>query len=104
MTQEEAQIRNWKISQLIGILPRLNSLIPEDIKEQMQPRDMKQFVSFADRLLECINDSKVKRFTCEKCNPIHGKETKNKRAYHCDFCGNWEDKLYTVKSKKEIEL
>ena len=97
MNKKEAQKRNWNICLLTGILPMLKHIIPRDIKDKMQPRDLKQFESFAERLLECINETKIKHFTCDKCSPIHGKQITNKKAYHCDFCKEWKDKLYTIK-------
>ena len=104
MTKSEAQTRNWKIMQLTGILPRLSTLIPDDIRSKMQPRDLKQFESFAERLMMCMKDSKVKKFTCAKCNPIKStaNPTTNKKAYRCDFCYGWYDDIFNVSQIKEV--
>ncbi len=101
MTKQEAQNRNWKIMQLIGMLPRVASIIPKDIKHEDE-----DLVEELDRIckyfLNKIHASKIKKFTCEKCNPVHGIKTENKKAYSCDYCGNWYDDLYTVSNKESV--
>jgi len=42
---------------------------------------------------------KIKRYTCEQYNKEHGKLTKSKRAYKCDYYGAWGCGLYRVKKK-----
>jgi len=101
MTKREAQERNWNLGILKGQLPRLKRIIPQDIKDKMQQRDLRQFLEFAERLLECIEDARIKRFTCDDCHEHGPRPTLNKKATVCDFCGSWDKTLYTVKRKKK---
>jgi len=97
MTQQEAQQRNWQIRTLMGQLPRLGRLIPADIKAKLPTEELTQFLTFAEVLLEILQEAKVKRFTCGTCHP-HGKNpTKNRKAYKCEFCGTLEEPLYNIK-------
>ena len=97
MTQQEAQQRNWNIGNLLGQLPRLQFIIPADIKAKLPTEELAQFLTFAEVLLETLREAKVKRFTCDTCH-IHGKNpTKNKKAYKCEFCGTWKEPLYNIK-------
>ena len=102
MTKTEAQIRNWNISQLRSFLPRMQKLMPEDIENKIQQRDLKIFYSVAEKIVDCLRDIKKKNFTCNKCNNIkeNAKPTRNKLAYRCDFCNKYNEVLYTIKSIK----
>ena len=100
MNRQQTQKRNWNISQLRGMLIRIPYIIPQDIEAQMQPRDLRQFKAFTHRLLECIEDTKIKRFTCDDCVEHTPRPTKNKLAVVCTICGSWEKTLYNIKRKK----
>ena len=96
MTKEQAQVRNWDIAQLRGILSRVAKLLPDDIVgEDTDKQD--ELNNLAMYFYKKIEDAKVKRFTCEKCNPIHGKLTKNKKVWRCDYCKAYCVPLYNVK-------
>jgi len=98
MTKKEAQERNYKIMQLLGILPRLKSLIPDDVFNKLSDADKYMLDVLPDTILNAIHTVKHKKFTCAKCTDVRGKHpTKDKTAYKCDICGDWKSKLYRIK-------
>jgi len=98
MTKQQASSRNWDIMQLIGMLPRVVSLIPPDIAMAIPKEDLVELRRLTSNVLKVINSAKVPRFTCDLCTDILlEKPTKNKRAYRCDICGDYYDDLYNIK-------
>jgi len=97
MNKEYILKRNNDIRQLRGMLPRLIDLIPNDVIEKLDKEDIKQLNLILNKITNELNVVKKKRFTCENCNPIHGKRTTNKRALMCDYCRCWYCDLYLVK-------
>jgi len=91
--------RNWKIMQLRGVLPRLTSIIPDDIKARFTDMELLKFQTTADRIIHVLNQVKVIRFVCAGCkNKATTKLTKNKKAITCDICGDWRvEELYIYK-------
>ena len=88
--------RNWAICQLRGSLPRIVSIIPDDIP--FSDEDRVTLKQLATKLLAALDASKVKRFTCSKCsNTTLLHQTTNKKAYHCDICNKYVEKLYCIR-------
>ena len=88
--------RNWNIARLRGTLPALSNMIPPDVDFSKEDREALRLLS--TKLLKSLDKAKVKRFTCASCNSNHSKSpTKNKKAYACDYCGNYYEELYLVR-------
>ena len=46
---------------------------------------------------------KVKRFVCASCADTSKLNlSRNKKAYACDYCNTWVDKLYNVKKDTNV--
>ncbi len=103
MNAKETKQRNWNIAQLRAIVPRIARLIPDDVYKQMNytKRDISLI---ADDIAQALNAVKKNNFVCEKCIDISGrKRTKNKCAFKCDICGEYNDNLYLFKPGDEDE-
>ena len=100
MNRKYAQERNSNIRRLRGMLPLLINLIPNDVIEKIEVDDIKQLDIILNKIIIALNQVKKKQYTCERCNPIHGKITKNKKALMCDYCRCWQCDLYLVKKEK----
>ena len=88
--------RNWNICQLSGIIPRLVSIIPADIKFSKAKKVRLQ--KLLTELEASIYNAKVKKYTCSSCTSVEELTlTTNKKAYKCDICNNWASKLYLIK-------
>lgn len=102
MTREQAHTRNWKIAQLRGVLPRLASgrLIPKDISDELSREEYVAFIDTAHKIIDIMDEVKVKRFTCNGCNDVTGLHvTRNVKALMCDYCRSpWTSELYSVRS------
>lgn len=62
--------------------------------------------SLRDNMLaveSALDTIKVKRFVCASCadtSKLH--LSRNKKAYACDYCNTWADKLYNVKKDTNV--
>jgi len=94
LTRKEAQQRNWNISQIRGVAPRLASIIPDDLQFEYT-EDLRHILEL---LMERLNEVKVKKYTCSRCTDTTTlTETRNRQAVVCDVCNNWGvGKLYLL--------
>lgn len=92
MTQKEAQIRNGAIMQFRGMYNRINSLIPDDIKEELN-----------DYQLDILEKASI---VYKQVNDIMNKKAKHKHSFSeidnnnnsvCFTCGKIK---YSRKEKK----
>jgi len=91
-----------KILRLRGILPNIESVIPNDIKGQMLLKDLSELTRISNRIIEILDKAKKKRFVCGKC--IKSDEaviTRDRKAYECDVCGEYAETLYLYKEPKD---
>ena len=103
MTQRKAQERNNNIRQLRGILPRVYSIIPDDVKTHMSKKELDQFEKTAENILEVLDKVKIKHYTCESCSDVSKlRPARSKKFLYCDYCGSFESKLYVVKRSKSL--
>ena len=100
--QRQTQVRNKNILQLRGMLPRVASLIPDDVKRYMTREELVNFSKTADSILKILNMVKVVRFVCADCaEESETRITKNKKATACDVCGDYmRENLYIAKRDK----
>jgi len=99
--QDLTRQRNYNIMRLRGILPSLVRLIPYEVKDSMSTKDLEHLERISKHIMSELDKIKVKHYTCEQCNKEHGKLTKSKRAYKCDYCGAWGCDLYIVKKENK---
>jgi hypothetical protein len=85
MNRKEAQERNWKIARLTAALPTIIKLIPEDIKQTINPNALHLLEKiFRDINLRIKEAKKINYLCCNCTDPGKKKPSKNKKIYKCD--------------------
>jgi len=101
MNATDTRVRNQNIMQLRGILPRVASLIPKDVKKLMTDKDYADFKRISYFVYNLLDEVKKKNFVCKSClEDERAVKTKNKKAIQCDKCRAWDVQLYIYKEPK----